>query len=441
MHTANVAYSDSLEQATQRFLDDLQAWVEDCIERYRDAPPTDVHDQLTYTVPWSVLIQHRGHDAALAFKCQQRDAVRQHFIDTGQWHHGYWKKQEAHHGTEHFELFLQSLWRSDAGDTTTIETFIDAAEHVGNWIDGLPAWVDQTTGLFRSAWLGTQYVGQDAGDEINTPDHLRFVTLCLIAHEMTGESRYLAFVQQYAHRWAEPIARGELPTFLLPPGVAHADEHDAAYGKFVGMAGDLSNEVDRAENLLASDAVAALLTINQRCGDSVCRDAARRLIEAMIGDVADPAAGPLADAVRHYRDRTGDGAFDQAVKDAVAAFDRPQTIGIEPIVKRDRRPSGIGKRKDMPSWFEDGQPRRFNPITLYVAGRIDDNEDQQVAAIDLGRTYFNLARQVYSDGRDHGCSARSVSAIARGHGRDNNAGMVTAILDPALQLLDPPSTE
>ena len=57
-----------------------------------------------------------------------------------------------------------------------------------------------------------------------------------------------------------------------------------------------------------------------------------------------------------------------------------------------------------------------------------------VRAVDLARTYFLLARAAYTDGRDHGCSARAVSAIARGHGRENHAGMTTAVLGAALRL-------
>jgi hypothetical protein len=53
-------------------------------------------------------------------------------------------------------------------------------------------------------------------------------------------------------------------------------------------------------------------------------------------------------------------------------------------------------------------------------------------AVDLACAYFRLARAVYPDGRRHGCSARTVSAIARGHGRCNNAGMVTAVLVPVM---------
>lgn len=428
MHTADVAYSDSLEQATARFLDDLQAWIDDCVERYRDAPPTDVHDQLTYTVAWRPLIQHRGHAGALAFLKTQRDAVHRHFVDTGQWHHGYWKKQEVHHGTEHFELFMRALWQIDPEDARTVEQFIDAAEHIGNWVDDAPEWFDESTGLFRSAWLGTEYIGSEPGDEINTPDHFRCVTLCLIAHEMTGQSRYFEFARRYARRWAEPIQAGRVPRFLLPPGVEAGGSHDRAYRRFVGMAGDLSDQLERVENLLASDAIDALLA----CDDEVCRLAARRLLEVTIDQIADPDAGPLADAIRRYRRSTGDRSFDAAVVDASCAFGRPRSIGIEPQVRRDRRPAGVGKRTDMPAWYEDGRPRRVNPITLYAAGEIKGDEAKSIAAVDLARTQFNLARQVYPDGRDHGCSARSVSAIARGHGRDNNAGMVTAVLAPAL---------
>ena len=431
MHTADVIYSDSVEQATARFLDDLQAWIEDYVERYRDAPPTDVHDQLTYTVAWRPLIQHRGHSGALAFLKRQRDAVRQHFVDTSQWHHGYWKKQEVHHGTEHFELFMRTLWQIDRDDATTVEQFIDAAEHVGNWSDAVPEWFDEPTGLFRSAWLGTEYIGGESGAEIYTPDHFRCLTLCLIAHEMTGQSRYFELARRYARRWAEPIQAGRVPRFLLPPGIEAGESHDRAYGRFVGMAGDLSKQLERAENLLASDAIDVLLA----CDDEVCCSAARRLVEVMIDQVADPDAGPLADAVRRYRRSTGDRSFDAAIVDASRAFGRPRSIGIEPQVPRDRRPSGIGKRTDMPAWFEDDQCRRVNPITLYFAGEMEGDEAKCIAAVDLARAYFNLARQVYPDGRDHGCSARSVSAVARGHGRDNNAGMVTAVLSPALSCM------
>jgi hypothetical protein len=82
--------------------------------------------------------------------------------------------------------------------------------------------------------------------------------------------------------------------------------------------------------------------------------------------------------------------------------------------------------------LEDGAPRRFNPITLAVAAEISDDNRGAIRALDLARTTFTLAREAFVDGRNHGCAARTVSAIARGHGRENHAGMITAVLGPML---------
>jgi len=98
-----------------------------------------------------------------------------------------------------------------------------------------------------------------------------------------------------------------------------------------------------------AQALNARLAPERRTGGLVFVHAARRLIEAIIDQMTDPDAGPLADAVI------------EAVEVDARAIRR---IGIEPIVNRKRRPSGIGKRTDMPAWFEDGQPRRINPVTL-----------------------------------------------------------------------------
>jgi hypothetical protein len=90
--------------------------------------------------------------------------------------------------------------------------------------------------------------------------------------------------------------------------------------------------------------------------------------------------------------------------------------------------SALGKRSDMPHWLEDGQPRRHHPITLAVAAEISNDEGLAIHALDRARGAFALARQAFPDGRDHGCAARTVSAIARGHGREKHAGMITGVL-------------
>jgi hypothetical protein len=41
---------------------------------------------------------------------------------------------------------------------------------------------------------------------------------------------------------------------------------------------------------------------------------------------------------------------------------------------------------------------------------------------------LQLARQVYPDGRHHGCTARSIAAVCRGHGRCWGIGVVSVVL-------------
>ena len=152
----------------------------------------------------------------------------------------------------------------------------------------------------------------------------------------------------------------------------------------------------------------------------------------------DADAGSVADAVRHYRHWTGDRRYDNMIRVAIASQTSQciQTIAFDPAKQLDHRPAGVGKRQDMLLWLEDGQPRRHNPITLALAAEIDNDEALATQALDLAHAYFQLARQTLPDGRDHGCAARTISAVARGHGRENHAGMTTAVLGPLIQHFD-----
>jgi len=190
--------------------------------------------------------------------------------------------------------------------------------------------------------------------------------------------------------------------------------------------------VDRAENFLTSDASHALLTVWQQTGHGIYRRAAERWLDALATQLTDPDAGAAADAIRGYRRATGDPRYDAAVIHAVRALDPAgvRTLGLDTTPRCAQRPSGIGKRSDLPTWLEDGQPRRHNPITLAVAAEIANDPDLATQAVDQARAYFALARRAHPDGRDHGCAAQSVSAVARGHGRENHAGMTTAVLGP-----------
>ena len=441
MTSTKILDSGTVSVACVHFHTDIRDWVRACIQEFAPAPPINGHDQATFTTAWAPYISDRGDQQALDFMTDLRDRIKASFAEKRLWKHGYWRMADVHHGTEHFELFLGTLWRLKPDDDETVRQLTDAAEHMGNWVSEIPAWFDWDRGLFRGLHFGSDGVKPMPEGTFNLPDHLRCANVCLLAHAMTDEKRYLDLASLYGGRWADAIlAAEELPVGLNEGGGVYflAKPAEDSYRAFAGQIGKLRPAVDRAENFLASGAVEAFLEPWELTGEERFRGAAERLLDVIVTQLRDPDAGAAAAAVRTYRRVTGDTRYDQMVLDAVGRLDpfSFSELSLDPEVERDGRPSGIGKRRDMPVWYEDGAPRRHNPILLAVAAEITQNQDLATRAVDIARAYFHLARKVYPHGREHGCSARSVSAIARGHGRDNNAGVVTAVLGPLLEAFE-----
>jgi len=438
MNTLHIEYSPDLRVACHRFLNDIGEWASECIAEFSSQPPIDKHDQATYTTGWEPYLRTISNGAPLQFMKDLRDKISRRFTDTGFWAHGYWKRQEVHHGTEHFELFMATLWRLDPDDSETVRHFLDATEHMGNWSDEIPDWFDWKNGIFHSMYFGTDGVFGDTGSRLNIPDHFRCLNLVLIAHEMSGDARYIDLALRYGWRWADALlARSSLPIGLDSTGGVYAFDNSStkAYLGVNAQTANLEENLNRAENLLASGAVNAMIRLWQRTGKEHFIKAAGKLLDVLTTELKDPDAGPAAAVIRLYRQATQDTAYDQQVAEAIDSL-VPSDIcelGIEPFVQRNSKPNGIGKRNDMPEWFEDGQPRCKNPILLALAAEISGDEILATQAVDLAHTYFRLARKVYPSGRDHGCSSQSVSAVCRGHGRDNHAGMTTAVLSPIME--------
>lgn len=438
MESTRIPRSQSAQEAGNAFLDDVGGWIDDCIASYAEEPATNCHDQGTYMTSWLPYLAARPSDRIFTFMRRTRDRIRDHFVATDAWRHGYWRRQEAHHGTEHFELFLGALWDAMPGDSETCAQLIDAAEHIGNWSRDVDPWFDWETGLFRGMYFGADGVDLFPGSTVNLPDHMRLVNICLLAHRITNEQRYLDLCVQHAGLWASGFDElNDIPAGIGDQGPVTRFGNDARekYRAFAGQAPKGTAPVDRAENLLASGAPNAFLTLWQLTDDERFINAVRMLLDVLVEELTDPDAGSAADVLRRYRRATGDTRYDAQVLKAVAEHSprEVRTLAIEPQIKRADRPSGIGKRSDKPNWLENGAVRATNPITLSLAAEITGDDMLAACALDLARAYFALARRVYPDGRNHGCSARTVSAIARGHGRENGSGMITAVLAPSLR--------
>ena len=432
--------STSFAVAAERFLDAVGEWIDACVTRYAASPPTDAPDQLTYTAAWEPYLRVRPRPAVMAFLAEKRDAVRAHFTDTGQWRHGYWTMQDVHAGVEHFDIFLRFLAQLDPDDPQTRSQVLDAGEHFGNWSPDVPPWYDAKTGLFRSYHFGAGGVKNNSG-QWNVPDHLRGIRLCLLAHSLGGEDNYLQLGREYAGLWADALLTGqELPVALGASGPIFVLEEkaEAVYRASDENGGLLDTPVDRAENILAAGGINVFLDLWDRTGDARFLRASERLLDLLTPQLSDPDAGALADLLRTHRRLTGNSRYDDVVRSALASLApfEIHTIGIQPDVMRLTRLTGVGKRADMPIWFENLHLRRHNPITLATAAEIAGDSALAAQALDIGRVYFELSRESLPDGRDHS-GANTVSAVARGHSRDNGAGMVTAVLGPLLEAFGP----
>ena len=435
-HTSPVGNSGSLEDALNDFADEIDAWIGRVIRAYPTGFTSDSHDGGTFMTCWVPHIRAARDQRAAEFMYRYRYEAKRHFEETDQWLDGYWRRQEVHHGTEHFDIFLRATDKLPLGDDVTARQVEDAAEHIGNWKPGFPEWFDWDTGLFRSFYLGTEHVGEPS---CNVPDHVRLAGLALLAHDLSGRERYLELARRHCTRWAAALNSGDqLPAGIDADGSIYGlgDEDKESYDSFAGAApDDLGADLPRAENLLASGVPDTLLTLWEKSGDGVFRSAAERIIDVAVEVLNSPIAWQAHAAVRRYRQTTGSDRYDDLVKAVGDESLRPvRELTIVPEVEQPVVTGPLGMRSDKPDWLDqDGKPAP-SPLLMALRALVTGEENLLIRALDLGRAHFQLAREVFGDVTHHGCGSRSLSAVCRGHGRLNGAGVVTEVLAPAIEV-------
>ena len=179
--------------------------------------------------------------------------------------HGYETEAEAHHGTEPF-LFVSGprylgLFPDDREAAALLD---DAAHHIGNWVEGVPAWYDWTRDVFLSYWIGTRTVGGNA----RRPRVGR--ALPLLAHRAGRLSRHRrgALNRDWALRYGRKRAERLLAAGRTDARVVGSGRAWIAAGGFANHAqsGEWpattttspADPLAGIENLLASGAVYAL---------------------------------------------------------------------------------------------------------------------------------------------------------------------------------------
>ena len=358
--------------------------------------------------------------------------------------HGYEPEAEAHHGTEPFLLFLPRYLGLFPDDREAAALLDDVAHHIGNWIEGVPAWYDWTRDVFLSYWIGTRTVGGAHGDR-ELAEHFRFLHIALAAWRVTGEAHYRDWALRYGRKRAERLlaADGPMPVLwdldgrgLQPEDLQTRAERGMAANNHHIAADPLAG----IENLLASGAVYALGDLFLLEGDDIFRRAAKRIVEPLIGELLDPYADPAAAALSYYRHTFADSSLDDAM---CAVLARQPTEPEAPWAmvfpqERKRREPGVGKRSDMiywGHWAEDGsvQPSR-EPSTAALALGYQLTGEWTMARRALGAAAakFAMARRVLRGGREHADMGGAICSVAAGHGRNWGCGAVTGCYGPLL---------
>lgn len=424
-------------EAQLRVRKQMDEWWTRGASDYGERPWGGGHDHGTFAASWIEHLRLTGNPHLREFLTRLRGSCLQ--WAPGAFTHGYWPRQEAHHGPEHFIIFLARMWRMDPADAETAAALDDAAEHTGNWAHGVPHWYDYNRSRFISWSLGTEVVGEEARFAYQSPEHFKVLQMALVAHLATGNRRYLDLASGYADFWAGHILEGAIPAVLFP--VNDPEQIERRYGERLGAERRLARP-DVLERHVAAWSIDTFLDLFELVGERRYLDVARVMLEGLVRHVGDPYADPVAPLFSRYRRLSGDRGFDAALLLAIPASHARQDPARSNTMVFDDGPAphpmGLGRRRDAPRWgyrdpdgglFEETGP---SPAALMLRFELTGDEAAATRAFELAAARMGLALAAgLGHGWNHGCAGNTVHAVAFGHGRMPGAGAVMATLYPA----------
>lgn len=422
---------DSVQAGIQLLLDELNDWLSAVMDEHLHRDWQGIHDEGTFLTAWAGYHAYTQdarvrHLASNLFDKWEHWA-RSHFL------HGYHPRQEVHHGTEHFIIFLDWLRQIAPDHDRVREALDDGAHHAGNWAEGMPVWFNWDACRYVSYSLGTETVGDEG---FNFVDHMRMLHLAMAGWHATGHQHYLSLCEAYGTVWARAIR--DLPDVPLYLEGEHAEETFAfVLESFLKAAPQEITPWARIENHMASGSAKILMELWEITGQTLFLQAARRLVQGCIADATSPIANPVGHAASQLILAGTDPmelGLSQETFTQLVPWESLQhrELGIQTAQRPSCRAS-IGFRYDMPAyylktgdtWQELAIPA---PASLMLAWTLTHNEEYALDACCLALGKLRLARQVYRDGRHHGCTAQSIAAAVRGHGRCWGIGDVSGVL-------------
>jgi hypothetical protein len=171
-----------------------------------------IHDEGTYLTAWRDYYLHTADPSVKSYAMdmlEKADAwLKRHLV------HGYWRKQEVHHGVEHFVIFLTWIHELDPAEPMHARELRDASANILDTGSTKLKWYDPASNRFNSLYLGTKRV--DYTKNLNIAEHLRLVRLAWFGLACGGNPGLAGVITSYSTEWASQVAGGaEIPLYLV----------------------------------------------------------------------------------------------------------------------------------------------------------------------------------------------------------------------------------
>lgn len=410
-------------------------WLAKTMPRQAGIPWQGGHDEGSFVQSWFGYCLLTGDRDVRDFLY----ALREDFIGWSHrhYHHGYVEDGECHHETEIFTDYLVYYWLLDRRDDRLAEIIEDVAEHLGNWVPGVPAWYDWGKHMFRSWWLGTRVVRAAPPYDYNSFDTWHLAELALFAFQFTGQDRYLELCADFCRPWIEMFLRHDGPPPLVRFPIADPDEIARIYwsqdGVGVGasiraayvyplkIGGDWETYRGRYQETFMGYTVSMYSVLARFCRLAGLRDglpALKKLVETRNLFAGEPGAADgftipeNYDQMREYRSLSGDTCYDRrlAAYEARCADDwrRPPVLPSILLLDHVALRQPWDARMKWAYRVENGAIKECpdalgSPVAAY---RSSGDKNGLAYAMDQARVRLRMAGFSLRDGREHGCAVR-----------------------------------
>ncbi len=102
--TLPISTFTTLKAGVQALLDELGGWLEAVFDDHMQLPWQGIHDEATFVTAWAGYYAFSGDERVPQLALKLRDSWL-NWAETNLYH-GYHPQQEAHHGPEHYLIFL-----------------------------------------------------------------------------------------------------------------------------------------------------------------------------------------------------------------------------------------------------------------------------------------------------------------------------------------------